>query len=52
MMQKMTFKDAQWYTTVIPELGGLRQKDSKFEERKTVSQKTTNRCRQCERGQM
>lgn len=42
MMQKMTFKDAQWHTVVMPERGSLR-KDSKHETRKTLSQKTANR---------
>lgn len=43
MMQKMTFKDAQWHTIVMSDLGSLRQKDSKHKTRKTVSQKTANR---------
>ena len=42
-----TSTHTQWCTTVIPELGSLRQKDSKFAVSlgytKTVSQETTNR---------
>lgn len=45
MMQKMPFKDAQWHTIAMPGLGSLRQKDSKHETRKTVSQKTADKCR-------